>query len=94
MNIEHGGENGSGNRQVLDRIRHLISQVCMVDATDIGRNARLLAFGIDSIRVIELMMHIEDEFQIHLEPADLGEIVTVGQLADYVEKLCVFEQPE
>jgi acyl carrier protein len=89
--LEHG-ENRSGGEQVVDRIRQLISQVCLIDAAEISKNARLLAFGIDSIRVIELMMRIEEEFQIHLEPGELSEIATVGQLADYIEGLRGFNQ--
>jgi acyl carrier protein len=94
MKTEHRCENESESSLVVDRIRRLISQVCVVDVADVGKNARLLAFGIDSVRVIELMMCIEEEFHIQLEQVDLGEIATVKQLADHVENLTALQHTE
>jgi len=71
----------------LNHIQSLIAQVCMVDRDTVGGNSRLLAFGIDSIRVFELMMDIEEDFEIQMEPEKLEGITTVKQLAEYVEAL-------
>jgi acyl carrier protein len=90
MNTNDEFSNKTGRGQALDRIQQLISQVCLVDVSEVKRNARLMAFGIDSVRVIELMMSVEEEFQIQLEPAELNDISTVGQLADYVERIREF----
>ena len=74
--------------RVTDRVYSVISQVCSIDPAEVSHNAPLLAFGIDSVRLIELMLSIEEEFQINLEPAELSDIVTVGQLTEYLEGLC------
>ena len=77
----------------FERLRSLISETCAVDPTTIGRNARLRGYGVDSIRVMELMLSIEDEFQIRLEREQLEDISTVGELADYVYSLRPFSEP-
>lgn len=82
----------SENEQAFDRIRLLISQVCAVDPGKVSKNARLLAFGIDSVRVLELLLSVEEEFEICLEPAELNDIATVGQLVSYVERLRTLKQ--
>lgn len=72
---------------VLNHIQNLIAKVCMVDRDTVSGNSRLLAFGIDSIRVFELMMDIEEDFEIQMQPEKLAAISTVKQLAEYVEAL-------
>jgi acyl carrier protein len=94
MKVELGRESGSNDKCALDRICGLISRVCLINPSDVHKDAFLLAFGIDSVRVIELMLCLEEEFQIHLEPAELSEIVTVGQLAGYIENLCASRQEQ
>jgi len=92
MKARQDCNNTARTSETVEQIRKLIAQVCLIDAARINKNARLLAFGLDSLRVLELMMRIEDEFELQLEPGQLGDISTVGQLADYVERLRVSRQ--
>ena len=71
----------------LERVRTLIGEVCAVDKSMISKKARLRGYGIDSIRVMELIMFIEDEFHIHLEIEPMAEIATAGELAEYIDSL-------
>ncbi len=92
MKAKRGCNNIVGTSETVERIRKVIAQVCLLDAAEINKNARLLAFGLDSVRVLELMMCMEEEFDIQLEPGQLDEISTVGELADYVEGLRTTKQ--
>jgi len=65
----------------------------MVDPSSICDNARLLGFGIDSIRVIDLVMSIEEEFSIRLEPEQLFGVATVQDLAEHVNALRALSVP-
>lgn len=85
-------DNTARTIETVEQIRKLIAQVCLIDAAQVNKNARLLAFGLDSLRLLELMMCIEDEFQLQLEPGQLADISTVGQLAEYVERLRISRQ--
>lgn len=80
------------DRPTLERIRSVVGQVCTVDPSSIPDNARLLAFGVDSIRVIDLVLSLEEEFSVQLEPERLFEVTTVTELARYIEGLTALKQ--
>lgn len=70
----------------IDRIRSVIGRVCEVDPGEIASQARLRGYGIDSVRVIELLMSIEEEFGIELNLEQLGRLTTVRELVDYIDQ--------
>ena len=74
-------------RETLDRLREIIGCVSMIDPASISENAQLLGFGIDSIRVIELVMTIEDKFAIQLNPHDFINVTTVLDLVKHIENV-------
>jgi acyl carrier protein len=81
------GPHLEGDGPVMERLRKLIAESCLVDPAKVVSNARLLAYGVDSVRILELIVRIEEEFQIQLDPEQLFAMATVGQLARYLGKL-------
>jgi acyl carrier protein len=77
----------NNNEQTLAKLNVLIGRVCQVDAASISRKSRLLGFGIDSIRMIDIVLSAEEDFEIKLQPEDLDGIRTIGELADYIDRL-------
>ena len=73
------------------RLRDVIGRVSMVDPASISDNGRLLGFGIDSIRLIELVMNLEEEFSIKIEPEQLFGVSTVRELASHIEGLTAMQ---
>ena len=69
------------------RIRKVIAEVCAVSPGDIKKNSRLMGFGVDSLRVVELLVSVEEEFEVSLELGELDGVFTVEQLTVYVEGL-------
>ena len=49
-------------------------------------NSTLQDMGMDSLDVVELVMAIEDEFNIDIRDEVLDSIVTIGNLVEVVEK--------
>jgi acyl carrier protein len=45
--------------------------------------------GADSIDTVELVMAVEDEFELEISDEDAEKIITVGDLLVYVEKAIV-----
>jgi acyl carrier protein len=75
------------NGQTLARLYALIGRACQIDTASISRKSNLLGYAIDSIRMMDMLLSVEEDFEIQLQPADLDHIRTVGELADYIEML-------
>lgn len=64
----------------------LFASVCQISVDTVRPEAKLRAQGLDSMRAIELMVLLEDEFRVKL-PADTMErhhAATVAELAAYL----------
>lgn len=47
----------------------------------------LRGYDLDSVRVVDLVVAIEDRFDVTVRNEDLAGLKTVADLADYVERL-------
>ena len=68
---------------IIDIIRRFIADVCAVDQATIQPHSRLLAFGLDSVRLLDLLLAIEEQFGLQLGESD-PELVTVETVSDLV----------
>jgi acyl carrier protein len=64
----------------------LIAEAADVDAGDIKVDGRLRGYGIDSVRVIELVLSIEETFGVKVQNDDLARLQTVRELARYIDE--------
>lgn len=77
---------GEGNR-MYEKVLDLIASQLPVKRENITRESRLLEdLGADSANVMILVMDLEQEFDIVVEDDVLGNIKTVGDIIDYLEK--------
>jgi len=74
----------------LDRLRALLQKDFDLPAESLQPEATLESLGIDSLRMIEIVFTVEDEFGIAVkaEPAELRtRLKTLADLAAYVDEL-------
>ncbi len=72
---------------MYEKVLDLISSQLPVKRESITRESRLLEdLGADSANVMILVMDLEQEFDIIVEDDVLGNIKTVGDIIDYLEK--------
>lgn len=70
----------------FDKIKTIILSELKVDSDKITRDDRLSEdLGADSLDAVELIMNIEDEFDISISDDEAQDIKTVGQLVDFVD---------
>jgi acyl carrier protein len=70
----------------FERFKALAVQVLAVDADKVTREASFADdLDADSLDLAELVMSLEDEFDITVEEEELEDIKTVGQALDMVE---------
>jgi len=73
---------------VLDRIKELIEEEMNIPADTVSLESKIAEdLGADSIDAIELIMGIEEEFDIEISDDEAMGIKTVGDLVKVIEKL-------
>ncbi|WP_170007027.1 acyl carrier protein [Bacillus fonticola] len=71
---------------VLDRVSKIIVDRLGVDASEIKPEASFKDdLGADSLDVVELVMELEDEFEMEISDEQAEKIVTVGDAVDYIK---------
>ena len=73
---------------VFDKVREILSSQFDVDADSITPDTDLVDdLGADSLDLVDMLMSLEDEFNIGEVPDEMVEkIRTVGQLVTYIEE--------
>jgi acyl carrier protein len=72
---------------VFDRVKKVIVEQLDVAEEEVVLEAAFEAdLGADSLDVVELVMALEEEFEITIPDEDAEKIGTVGQAVDYIER--------
>jgi len=71
---------------VFDRVKAIVVEQLGVDADQVTPQSKFVEdLGADSLDVVELVMALEEEFDIEIPDEDAEKIVTVGEAAKYIE---------
>lgn len=72
----------------IDKIKDIIVDKLGIDEDKVTRDASFKDdLGADSLDIAELVMELEDEFDMEIPDEEAEKIVTVGDALDYIEKL-------
>ncbi len=73
---------------MFERIRTIIAEELDVDKASIEPRSKLADdLGADSLDAVELIMAIEEEFDVEIDDNDATKIKTVQDIVDYLEKV-------
>ena len=71
---------------VLENVKNLISQQLNKPVEEITEDKEIVKdLGADSLDVVDLLMSIEDEFEVEVPDEEIENIKTVGALVSYIE---------
>lgn len=72
---------------IFDRVQGIVAQQLGVESHQVTKEANFADdLGADSLDTVELVMAIEEEFQIEIPDEDAEKIATLGQAIDFIEK--------
>ncbi|MCX7950873.1 MAG: acyl carrier protein [Clostridiales bacterium] len=72
---------------VFERVKERISEVLGIDADDITMESSFVDdLGADSLDVVELIMALEEEFDLEIPDEDAERIQTVGDVVEYIKE--------
>lgn len=71
---------------VLEKVKAILAEQFDVDEDKITVDTDLQEdLGADSLDVVDLLMSIEDEFEVEVPDEEIENIKTVGALVSYIE---------
>ena len=72
---------------IFDQVKDIIVEELGVDAANVSLEARLSEdLGADSIDAVELIMKIEDTFNVAVSDEEAQAIKTVGDIVSFLEE--------
>ena len=71
---------------VFDKLKEIITEQLGVDESILNINTHLMKdLDADSLDAVEIIMAIEDEFEIEIPDEDAEKFQTIGDIVRYVE---------
>lgn len=72
---------------IEERLRHIISEQLAVDESQVTPSASFEEdLNADSLDLVELIMSLEEEFNVEITEEDAEKIRTVGDAIDYLKE--------
>lgn len=71
---------------VLEKVRKILSEQFSVEESGITLSTNIAEdLGADSLDVVDILMSIEDEFEMEVPDEEIENIRTVGELVNYIK---------
>ena len=71
----------------FDKIKELIVDQLDVEEDKVTMDANIQDdLGADSLDIVDLVMSVEDAFEVKIEDEDVENLKTVGDILDYIAK--------
>ncbi|MGN1299108.1 MAG: acyl carrier protein [Candidatus Scatovivens sp.] len=73
--------------EVFERVKKIIMEQLGAVDTAVTMDASFLDdLGADSLDIVELVMALEEEFDIEIPDTDAEKVVTVGDVVEYIKE--------
>ena len=75
------------SEEVFEKVKGIIVEQLGVADTAVTMEASFIDdLGADSLDIVELVMALEEEFDIEIRDDDAEKVVTVGDVVDYIKE--------
>ena len=70
----------------FEKLQKIIAEVLNIDTDKITMESTFVDdLGADSLDIVELIMALEEEFDIEIPDSDAEKVVTVGDVVEYIK---------
>lgn len=74
------------SEEVFDKVKEIIVEQLGVAETAITPDASFIDdLGADSLDIVELIMALEEEFDLEIPDADAEKVITVNDVVEYIK---------
>ena len=75
------------SEEIFEKVKSIIVEQLGVTETSVTMEASFIDdLGADSLDIVELIMALEEEFDIEIPDSDAEKVVTVGDVVDYIKE--------
>ena len=75
------------SEEVFEKIKRIIVDLLQVSEDNVTMESHFIDdLGADSLDLVELIMGIEEEFNIEIPDGDAEKVVTVGDVVEYIKE--------
>ena len=75
------------SEEIFEKVKGIIVEQLGVAERSVTMEASFIDdLGADSLDIVELVMALEEEFNIEIPDADAEKVVTVGDVVDYIKE--------
>ncbi len=73
--------------EIAEKVIQVVSEQMSVDKSEISRNTSFVNdLNADSLDTVELVMELEDEFDLTIPDDEAEKLKTVGEAIDFIQK--------
>ena len=69
-----------------EKVKEIIAEQLSVELADLKEETSFDELNADSLDVVELIMALEEEFDLEIPDEDAEKIKTVGSIVDYIKE--------
>ena len=74
------------SEEIFDKVKEIIIEQLGVTESSITMEASFIDdLGADSLYIVELIMALEEEFDLEIPDSDAEKVVTVGDVVEYIK---------
>jgi len=70
--------------QVLEKVKQIIAEQCSADPQKIEASSQLDTVGADSLDRVEIVITLEETFNVEISDEAADQITTIGGFVDYI----------
>ena len=86
-NLRGGELQVMSSEEVLEKVKGIIVEQLGVSDTAVSMEASFIDdLGADSLDIVELVMALEEEFDMEIPDADAEKVVTVNDVVEYIKE--------
>ena len=73
--------------EIFEKVKEIVANQLNVDPKEVTENASLIDdLGADSLDTVELMISLEEEFEIDISDEEAEKLKTIGDVVNYIQQ--------
>jgi acyl carrier protein len=76
----------SDTPEPLEYLLDLVAQITWTDRSKVRPEARFIDFGLDSVKAMDLVVQLEETYELEIPDRDLADLNTLADVARYVDE--------